>query len=102
MAPCERDCSEQTAREIDEEVKKLLSTTYESAKAILALHRDQLDLIANELLKRETLDEQAFNALLLGQMPPAAMDRPPRAGESGSRAPVLNSPTNSPKKLEAS
>ncbi len=63
-APIQRDCSEQTAREIDLEVKKMLSDAYETAKSILSSHRDQLEHVAQELLKRETLDEQTFNDLL--------------------------------------
>jgi cell division protease FtsH len=58
------DCSEETAREIDHEVKKLLDESYAAARAILTEHRDKLDLIAAELLKRETLDAEAFNQLL--------------------------------------
>ena len=79
----QRDCSEQTAREIDQEVKKLLSDAYESAKGILSSHRDQLERVAQELLKRETLDEQAFNALL-GRQRAGRGDRSP-AGTSGLR-----------------
>jgi cell division protease FtsH len=60
----QRDCSEQTAREIDEEVKKLLDTCYAEARAILAAHRDQLELISGVLLERETLDGAAFQGLL--------------------------------------
>ena len=44
--PIQRDCSEQTAREIDEEVKRLLSEAYDSARGILSSHRDQLDSVA--------------------------------------------------------
>ena len=62
--PLQRDCSEETAREIDEEVKKLLDTAYAEAKQILQQHRAQLDLVANELLKRETLDAQTFKELI--------------------------------------
>ena len=47
----QRDCSEQTAREIDQEVKKLLSEAYEAAKGILSSHRDELDAGAEELLE---------------------------------------------------
>jgi cell division protease FtsH len=65
----QRDCSEQTAREIDEEVKKLLNDAYERAKEILSAHRDQLEQVAQELLKRETLDEQALSVLLKRQAP---------------------------------
>jgi len=60
----QRDCSEQTAREIDQEVKAMLDTAYREAKEILTQHRDNLDLIAGELLKSETMDAQTFQALL--------------------------------------
>jgi cell division protease FtsH len=73
-----RDCSDETARLIDAEVKKLLDDAHESARAILKEHRDQLDLVAGELLKRETLDAGAFNALIGRPAPP---DRPVRAPE---------------------
>jgi cell division protease FtsH len=63
-APTQRDCSEETIREIDTEVKKLLDDAHDEALAILKEHRDQLDLVAQELLKRETLDATAFNELL--------------------------------------
>lgn len=38
-----RDCSEQTAREIDEEIKKRLAEDHETAMEILRAHRDELD-----------------------------------------------------------
>jgi cell division protease FtsH len=60
----QRDCSEQTAREIDEEVKRILDTAYADAKRLLEQHRAQVDLVASELLKFETLDAQAFKDLL--------------------------------------
>jgi cell division protease FtsH len=65
----QRDCSEQTAREIDEEVKRILSQAYAEAKSILEAHREQLELIANKLLQHETLDAQVFQELL--RQPPA-------------------------------
>ncbi|HEX3719474.1 MAG TPA: ATP-dependent zinc metalloprotease FtsH [Verrucomicrobiae bacterium] len=68
----QRDCSEQTAREIDEEVKKILNKCYAEAKAILTEHRGELELIARELLKRETLDEKSFHRLLEQKAVPAS------------------------------
>jgi cell division protease FtsH len=65
----QRDCSEETAREVDEEVKRILAQAYAEAKEILKLHRDQLELVSGELLKRETLDGQTFYTLL-GLPPP--------------------------------
>jgi cell division protease FtsH len=60
----QRDCSEQTAREIDEEVKAILGNAYAEAKQILQGHRGQLERVASELLQRETLDAQKFRELL--------------------------------------
>jgi len=60
----QRACSEQTAREIEEEVKTSLDRCYAEAKAILQAHREQLDLVAEELLKRETLDRSGFYKLI--------------------------------------
>jgi len=60
----QRDCSEQTAREIDQEVKALLDRAYSEAKEMLILHRQQLESVAAELLKQETLDGQRFYELI--------------------------------------
>jgi cell division protease FtsH len=60
----QRDCSEQTARDIDEEVKSILDGAYAESKSILQEHRDKVELIAKELLKRETLDAQTFKHLI--------------------------------------
>jgi len=59
-----RDCSEETAREIDEEVKKILDESLAGAKQILRDHRAQLDFIAKTLLEREILDAKTFRSLL--------------------------------------
>jgi cell division protease FtsH len=60
----QRDCSESTAQQIDSEVKKILGRAYAEAKEVLTVHRDQLELVTNELLKRESLDGAAFNQLI--------------------------------------
>ena len=56
----QRDCSEETAREIDEEVKTILDEAFARAKEVLSAHRDQLEKIAAELLKKEALDGRSF------------------------------------------
>ena len=58
------DCSPQTAREIDNEVKKILDAAYLIAKGILTQHHDKLDLVAKELVQQETLDTKTFQQLL--------------------------------------
>jgi cell division protease FtsH len=60
----QRDCSEKTAEEIDQEVRQILDRAYAEAREILNLHRDQLDLVAEELLKHETLDAEMLRHLI--------------------------------------
>ncbi len=49
--------SQHTLELVDEEVKRIISECSEQAKQTLAEHREQLDHLAEELLKHETLDE---------------------------------------------
>ncbi len=63
-AQLQRDSSEATAREIDEEVKKILDRTYQEAKEVLAAHRTDLERVSQELLKRETLSGDEFYAMI--------------------------------------
>jgi cell division protease FtsH len=65
----QRDCSEETARTVDEEVKNLLATAYAKAKEILTTHRDQLEKVASELLKAESIDGPTFYRLVGKETP---------------------------------
>jgi cell division protease FtsH len=66
----QRDCSEQTAREIDEEVRDLLARSYDETKEILSVHRDEVERVTAELIKNEAMDGQTFYKLI-GQEQPA-------------------------------
>ena len=59
-----RDFSEEIAADIDKEVKKIIDTQYEQAKALLTENRDMLEFIAKELLEKETLDQNEFEELM--------------------------------------
>jgi cell division protease FtsH len=63
-AQLQRDSSEATAREIDEEVKKLLDCGYEEAKELLTTHRGELERVSQELLKRETISGDEFYQMI--------------------------------------
>ncbi|MBE7159019.1 MAG: cell division protein FtsH, partial [Rhodospirillales bacterium] len=91
--PMQRDCSEATAREIDEEVKRILADAYGQAEAILREHRDQLERVTKELLQRETLDAAAFRELVgLPPEPPQADPLPtlPEIGGLDGGEPTLS------------
>ena len=76
----QRDCSERTAEEIDVEVKRLLDEAYQEAKGILEAHRDQLELVTQELVTSESLDARTFNRLI-GRSPNGEEERPGRPVE---------------------
>ncbi len=58
------DCSDETARDIDSEVMQLLAAAYNDAREVLEAHRDELEIVTHELLRRETLDEAEFRRLI--------------------------------------
>ena len=59
-----RDYSEEIAADIDREVKRIVDERYNLAKELLLGNRDMLEVIAKELLERETLDEEEFVAIM--------------------------------------
>jgi cell division protease FtsH len=66
-----RDYSEATAIQIDEEVRKMVSAGYATAKTILSENRDTLESIAKALIEREVLDASEIKMLVEGQnLPP--------------------------------
>ncbi len=50
-----REYSEETAREVDEEIKKILKESYDQAVDLLRNHRDGLDRVAKDLLEKEEI-----------------------------------------------
>jgi cell division protease FtsH len=60
----ERNFSERTAQAIDEEVRLIVESQHERAKEILFRRRKELELIAKELLNRETLEKDELERLL--------------------------------------
>ncbi|MBA4144428.1 MAG: peptidase M41 [Cytophaga sp.] len=63
--------SDNTAQRIDEEVKKIIDISYERTKALLTLHRDKLEIIANVLLEKEIIFQSDLERLI-GKRPFAA------------------------------
>ncbi len=58
------DYSEETARELDIEIKRLIDRAKERSDQILSEHKDQLEILAQELLKEETLSANEVKMLL--------------------------------------
>src|SRR5215207_9329430 len=63
----EPDYSDEIAREIDDEVRRIVEDAHQSSKDILSEHREELDTLSKILLDRETIEADEFIALLEGK-----------------------------------
>jgi cell division protease FtsH len=63
----EPDYSDEIAREIDDEIRRIVEDAHQTAKDLLTDKRDELDGISKILLERETIDAEQFVALLEGK-----------------------------------
>ncbi len=63
----EPDYSDEIAREIDDEIRRIVEGAHQTAKDLLTEKREELDRISNILLVRETIDAEQFVALLDGK-----------------------------------
>ena len=63
----EPDYSDEVAREIDDEIRRIVEEAHQTSKDILTERREQLDTISKILLERETIEAEQFVALLEGK-----------------------------------
>jgi cell division protease FtsH len=63
----EPDYSDEIAREIDDEIRRIVEGAHQTAKDLLTDKHDDLDRISKILLERETIDAEQFVALLDGK-----------------------------------
>jgi cell division protease FtsH len=117
----EPDYSDEIAREIDDEVRRIIEAAHQHAKDILTEHRSRLETMSEILVKRETIEKEEFEALLAGRdevevfgsegppapelpAPPVPADRPgreaprplPRPGLAGGAAELRGQPPERP------
>jgi cell division protease FtsH len=63
----EPDYSDEIAREIDDEIRRIVESAHQTAKGLLGERREELERISKLLLVRETIDAEQFAALLEGK-----------------------------------
>ncbi|MFP5364971.1 MAG: ATP-dependent zinc metalloprotease FtsH [Thermoleophilia bacterium] len=63
----EPDYSDEIAREIDDEIRRVVEAAHQRARDILTEHRETLDVVSEILIRRETIEKGEFEALLLGK-----------------------------------
>ncbi len=85
--------SEQTAQDIDAEVRRIVTEQYERAKQVLIENSEKLARIADALIEYETLDASDIDLILAGmsinRAPPPKAAAPP-APEKGKRGGLLD------------
>ncbi|MCY1493701.1 ATP-dependent zinc metalloprotease FtsH [compost metagenome] len=70
--------SGETAKAIDQEVRRIIDECYGTAKRLLEENRDKLDMMADALMKYETIDADQIDDIMAGRIP-----REPRDWEGG-------------------
>ncbi len=88
-----RDFSEDTALQIDKEVKRIVNGAYDSARNLLSGNRDTLERIAQALLEREVIDASEVKLLMEGKpLPEKPRTPPPQAPPAPSTDPKVVRP----------
>jgi cell division protease FtsH len=62
-----KEYSEETARRIDQEIKRIVTENYDRARSVLKTRKSELLRIAEELLSREVLSGEQVRRILSGQ-----------------------------------
>ena len=91
----EPDYSDEIAREIDDEIRRIVEAAHVQAQEILTQYRSSLEKLSEILVKRETIEKVEFEALLDGGTeeevfgaeapPPPEVPMPPAQGERAGR-----------------
>ena len=63
----EPDYSDEIAREIDDEVRRIIENAHQRARDILTEHQHDLTKISEILVKHETIEKEEFEGLLAGK-----------------------------------
>lgn len=89
-----KEISDETSHRIDVEVRKIIDRNYEVATDILQEKKNILHLMANALMKYETIDESQIKDIMQGKEP-----KPPEGWEddSGNSPEVKSDPESKPK-----
>lgn len=84
--------SGETAKQIDEEVRSIIDHCYATAKRLLTENRDKLEMMAEALMKYETIDADQIDDIMTGRTPREPRDWQGGAGASGNSAPAGERP----------
>ena len=86
-----KQVSDETAHVIDLEIRRVIDSSYATARRILTDNREKLDVMALALMKYETIDEEQLKDIMAGRTPraPSGWEEPgaPSGGQGGAAKP---------------
>ncbi len=98
--------SEETMRQVDAEVRRIIDEQYALARNLIETHSDKMHAMAKALLEWETIDSEQLDAIMEGREPQPPKDFVPRVpprndGGSGGGTAVATQPTTPPQEVQA-
>ena len=78
--------SDETARQIDKEVRRIIDECYEASKRLLEENVDKLHMMAEALMQFETIDSDQIDDIMAGRPPREPSDWSDETGSGGSEA----------------
>jgi cell division protease FtsH len=91
-----KQVSDETAHVIDEEIRRVIDVNYKRAKEILETHLDKLHIMADALVKYETIDETQIKDIMNGKAPKPPADWDDSVGTPKPKRPEGESEGGSP------
>jgi cell division protease FtsH len=100
----EPDYSDDVAREIDDEIRRVVEDAHQTARSVLEQRRESLDYVSDILLRRETIEREQFIQLLDGRTElevfgPDEPVRPQPGPPAAPEAPAGGKPERKPRPL---
>ena len=95
--------SDDTAKEIDSEIRLLINKSYEKATKIITENIDKLHIMSDTLMQYETIDRDQIDDIMMGVKPRPPKDwdnndrnnKTPSGGDGKAKAPEFTDPANS-------
>jgi cell division protease FtsH len=81
----EPDYSEEIAREIDDEIRRVIEEAHATAQTVLREHSDELHRLSGILIERETIDKEQFERLLAGETEQSVFEDEAPAAEPSAK-----------------
>ena len=86
----QKNYSEQTAREIDEEIHTIIMGAFTKAHHILTEHKERLIMISEKLIREETLEGVDFETLFIAEIPAGQYVSPAVDAPSSNGATIVD------------